>query len=130
MLQVTCALIEHDNKVLICQRSAIMKLPLKWEFPGGKIEAGESKAACLRREIYEELAIEISVEQPLAMVEHQYPEFSLSLYPFICTWKSGNVQLAEHIQALWVDPSDLMNYDWAEADVPIVKAYLKIINRS
>lgn len=61
MLHVTCAIIEHHNKILICQRSERMKLPLKWEFPGGKIEVGKSKVDCLKREIREELGLKIEV---------------------------------------------------------------------
>ena len=60
MLQVTCAIIQHADKILICQRLASMKLPLKWEFPGGKIETGESKEECLRREIKEEFILLLS----------------------------------------------------------------------
>lgn len=121
MLHVTCAIIEHQGKVLICQRSASMKLPLKWEFPGGKIEGEESKEECLKREIKEELGLEIEVGPALPHVEHHYPEFSLYLYPFLCTWIGGSLAIAEHAQAIWVSYDDLKNYDWAEADVPVVK---------
>lgn len=124
MLQVTCAIIEHANKILICQRSASMKLPLKWEFPGGKIESGESKEECLRREIKEELHIDINMHSALSMVEHHYADFSLQLYPFVCSLKSGEVKALEHAQAIWVDAAQLRNYDWAEADLPIVVEYL------
>lgn len=124
MLQVTCAIIEHANKILICQRSASMKLPLKWEFPGGKIESGESKEECLRREIKEELNIDIIIHNALTMVEHHYPGFSLQLYPFVCSLQSGKVEALEHAQAIWVDVDQLGDYDWAEADLPIVDEYL------
>jgi len=124
MLQVTCAIIEHANKILICQRSASMKLPLKWEFPGGKIETGESKEDCLRREIKEELHIDISIHSTLTMVEHHYADFSLQLYPFVCSLQSGEVKVLEHAQAIWVDVAQLRNYDWAEADLPIVNEYI------
>lgn len=93
MLQVTCAIIEHNNKVLICQRSATMKLPMKWEFPGGKIE---SKEDCLQREIKEELSMIITIDRALMPVEHQYPDFCICLYPFICKWESGKVLPTEH----------------------------------
>ncbi|MND73971.1 CTP pyrophosphohydrolase [compost metagenome] len=83
MLQVTCAIIQHANKILICQRSASMKLPLKWEFPGGKIETGESKEECLCREIKEELHIDISIHSALTIVEHHYADFSLLLSPIV-----------------------------------------------
>lgn len=121
MLHVTCAIIEHQGKVLICQRSASMKLPLKWEFPGGKVENGESKEECLKREIKEELGLEIEVRTALTVVEHHYPEFSLRLYPFLCKCAGGSLAIAEHAQAIWVSYNDLKNYDWAEADVPVVK---------
>jgi len=123
MLQVTCAIIEHANKVLICQRSASMKLPLKWEFPGGKIEAGESKEDCLFREIKEELNIDIAIAGALTMVEHHYPGFSIRLYPFVCRLTTGELKPAEHAQAIWVDVMELPKYDWAEADLPIVSEY-------
>lgn len=125
MLHVTCAIIEHDNKILICQRSERMKLPLKWEFPGGKIERGESKEACLKREIREELGLQIEIKSALTTVEHHYPEFSLCLYPFVCKWTGGSLAIAEHAQAIWVTKEELTNYDWADADLPIVEEYLK-----
>ena len=126
MLHVTCAIIEHDNKLLICQRSASMKLPLKWEFPGGKIEDGESKEDCLKREIREELGLEIEVGLALTPAEHHYPEFSLRLYPFFCKWTGGSLAIAEHAQAIWVSFDELKNYDWAEADVPIVNELMQL----
>ena len=88
MLQVTCAIIRHENKILICQRSAAMKLPLKWEFPGGKIEAGESREACFQREIHEELGIDVLITREVSIVEYDYSDFSISLYPF-----SGNLSI-------------------------------------
>lgn len=126
MLHVTCAIIEHDNKILICQRSERMKLPLKWEFPGGKVETGESKEDCLKREIQEELGLEIEVRSTLTPVEHRYPEFSLCLYPFLCKWTGGPLTIAEHAQAIWVNKNELQDYDWAEADVPIVNELMQL----
>jgi len=123
MLQVTCAIIEHAKKILICQRSASMKLPLKWEFPGGKIETGESKEDCLRREIKEEINIDITIREALTMVEH-YADFSLRLYPFVCSLQSGEVKALEHAQAIWVAIDQLLDYDWAEADLSIVNEYI------
>lgn len=125
MLHVTCAIIRRNNTILICQRSASMKLPLKWEFPGGKIEPGESKEDCLMREIKEELGIDIMVGPALNMVEYHYPKFAICLYPFECTLIGGDLNLTEHAQAIWVDNSELLNYDWAAADLPIVKALIQ-----
>lgn len=101
-----------------------MKLPLKWEFPGGKIENGESKKKCLCREIKEELQIDITIRSALTMVEHHYADFSLQLFPFVYSLQSGEVKALEHAQAIWVNTAELKNYDWAEADLPIVEEYL------
>ncbi|MGJ1433680.1 (deoxy)nucleoside triphosphate pyrophosphohydrolase [Sphingobacterium spiritivorum] len=124
MLYVTCAIIIHQEKILICQRSEKMKLPLKWEFPGGKIEPGESKKDCLIREIKEELHLHIEVNEALKMVEHHYTDFSLQLFPFVCSVRGGQLTPQEHAQVLWVSKQQLMDYDWAEADIPIVKEFL------
>ncbi|WP_262508757.1 (deoxy)nucleoside triphosphate pyrophosphohydrolase [Sphingobacterium sp. HMA12] len=115
---------DFDGKILICQRSASMKLPLKWEFPGGKIETGESKEDCLRREINEEINIDITIRRSLTMVEHHYADFSFQLYPFVCSLQSGEVKALEHAQTIWVAIDQLLDYDWAEADLPIVKEYI------
>lgn len=125
MLEVTCAIIFNENQVLIAQRGAKMKLALKWEFPGGKIEQGESKTACLVREIKEELNLEISIVTELNTVIHHYPEFSLRLYPFICAYQSGELNATEHAQVKWETLAKLMTYDWAAADVPIVKELME-----
>ena len=125
MLEVTCAIIFKENQVLIAQRSANMKLPLKWEFPGGKVEPGESKAACLAREIKEELNLEITIGEGLTDVTHHYPEFSLRLYPFICTYHSGELNAMEHAQVKWEKIANLMAYNWAAADVPVVEELME-----
>jgi len=101
-----------------------MKLPLKWEFPGGKIETGESKEDCLYREIKEEVNIDITIRKALTMVEHHYADFSLQLYPFVCSLRAGEVKALEHAQAIWVTIDQLLDYDRAEADLPIVDEYL------
>jgi len=113
--------------VLICQRSANMALPLKWEFPGGKIEEGESKEACLQREIEEELGLEIFVGKELPLVTHTYPTFRITLYPFLCKVQRGSIQLAEHAQAKWVPWQTLNDFDWAEADKPIVRTFMQLV---
>lgn len=126
MIHVSCAIIRHKGKILICQRSSAMKLPLKWEFPGGKIEKGESKEACLVREIKEELDIAITVKSRLKEVNHAYEDFSICLYPFIASLDYGQPKALEHAQFKWVTSEELLNYDWAEADIPIVEEYLSL----
>jgi 8-oxo-dGTP diphosphatase len=121
MLQVTCAIIENNGKILCAQRSEKMKLPLKWEFPGGKIEEDESLEACLKREIREELGIEIDILKQLPSFKHSYSEnFSIDLFPFRCIILSHEFQLAEHKQIKWLSLDKLKDLDWAEADVQIV----------
>ncbi len=125
-LHVTCALLEREGRVLCTRRSAAMSLPLKWEFPGGKINPGESAERCLQREILEELGVEVTVGVALTPVTHQYPEFAVTLYPFLCVTNAPeNIVLHDHDQAAWVLPEELGDFDWAAADVSVVKYYLQ-----
>ena len=124
LLHVTCAIIEKEDKVLICQRSATMSMPNKWEFAGGKIEEGESKEECLKREIAEELNIGIAVGEPLTPVTHHYSTFSIRLYPYLCRHTAGEINPREHTQAVWEERNKLRSYDWAAADLPILDEYL------
>jgi 8-oxo-dGTP diphosphatase len=125
-IHVSCALIEKNGKVLAVQRSERMSMPLKWEFPGGKLDPGEAHEDCLKREVLEELGIEIAVREPLTPVTHQYPDFRVTLYPFICTIRSGEIVLHEHTAQAWLLPGELQKPDWAEADGPIVEEYTAI----
>lgn len=127
MLRVTCAIIECNSKVLIAQRSQKMLLPYKWEFPGGKVEIGEKDEDCIVREVKEELNLDILVKSKLTSVVHHYDTFSLELIPFVCKVNTEMFIKTEHAQVLWVEPSALKKYDWAEADIPIVEEYLVMI---
>ena len=118
---VTCALIFLDEKVLCAQRSGKMILPGLWEFPGGKIEKGESPEECLVREIKEELAISIQISGALKPNDHSYSKGKvIRLMPFVCTWQSGEINLLEHQQVKWVGKDKLKSLTWAPADIPIV----------
>lgn len=125
MIHVTCAIIIYENKILIVQRSENMKLPLKWEFPGGKVENFESLESCLKREILEEININIDIIQKLTPITHQYPENKIKLFPYLVKHKSGKILLTEHKTYKLVNPNELKNFDWAEADIPIIKEILK-----
>lgn len=121
MLIVTCAIIIDRGKILICQRGEGMSLPFKWEFPGGKAEPGESGPAAIVREIREELQLDIEVLERWTPVEHAYPTFRIRLIPFVTRLKGGVLTLEEHLDARWVSADELHRYDWAPADVPIVR---------
>lgn len=123
-IHVTCAIIERDDLVLATLRSAAMSMPHKWEFPGGKINPGESAEECLRREIQEEIGIKISISRSMPACTHHYPSFTITLYPFVCTIEKGRPILHEHADLIWLRPTELHTLDWAEADVPVLAAYL------
>ncbi|MCB7479698.1 (deoxy)nucleoside triphosphate pyrophosphohydrolase [Christiangramia sediminis] len=126
MIQVTCALIEDNDRILCAQRSAEMKLPLKWEFPGGKLENGETLEDCLKREIKEELGLEITILERLPSNTHKYSENKIiKLIPFRCSLQTSEIDLKEHSKIEWAAIWQLENFDWAEADIPIVQHYIQ-----
>ena len=125
-IHVACAIIERAGLTLAARRSEKMSLPLKWEFPGGKIDAGESSEACLVRELQEEMGVRISVGLPLQPTTHSYPSFTVTLYPFICRIISGEITLHEHSEIAWLHPQELPPLDWAEADLPVIAEYLEL----
>ena len=125
-LHVACAIIELDGTVLTAQRSAAMSLPLKWEFPGGKIEAGETAEECLIRELREELGVSVFIGSALSPATHSYPEFAVTLYPFICRLTGGTVTMHEHHALKWVEPQQMPGLDWAAADLPVIREYMGI----
>ena len=122
-IHVSCAIIQEKNRVLAVQRSEQMSLPLKWEFPGGKIEKNETPEECLRRELKEELALDVQVGEALKPMTHAYRTFTVILYPFICVIKTGEMVLHEHAAFVWLPPSRLSSLDWAEADRPVLDVY-------
>ncbi|SMC86628.1 (deoxy)nucleoside triphosphate pyrophosphohydrolase [Pedobacter africanus] len=125
MIAVTCAIIvDEEGRVLVAQRSAAMKLPLKMEFPGGKVEEGETPQAGLIREIREELGVDIAIIAEIPANEHHYPDFSIRLIPYTCRIISGEIFLKEHAAYFWQAPHNLTELDWAAADIPVVHNYL------
>ena len=127
-IEVVAAVIFREGKVLCVQRAEHDKeyVSLKWEFPGGKVEVGESREETLVREIEEELVVEIHEIQFLMTVEHSYPDFHLTMHAYTCTLKAREVELREHIGLKWLAVEELDQLDWAEADVPVME-YLKKI---
>lgn len=128
-IHVTCGIIESKGLVLAAQRSRWMRIPLKWEFPGGKIENGELPEDCLMRELMEELGVQVAIDHSLPPITHDYPYLRVTLYPFVCHLVNGIPTNHEHAAIVWLPPENLMTIDWAEADIPIVLFYQKTINR-
>ena len=127
MIDVACAIIlRPDGTVLAARRGPTMRLPGLWEFPGGKIEVGESSGEALAREIDEELGVGIHLLRELAPVEHHYPDFSIRLHPWICEITSGELRPVEHSEIRWLDALALPCLDWAEADIPVLHALLAL----
>lgn len=127
--KVTCALIEQFGRVLITQRSETMLQAMLWEFPGGKIEEGETEEACLVREIQEELNLSITPVKRLTPVVQSYGDKTIELIPYICQYNRGAIKLDEHRSYHWVVPQDLANYDWCPADIPIMLEYVALTEK-
>ena len=123
-IKVVAAIIRKDNNVFATQRG-YGDYKDWWEFPGGKIEPGETPEAALAREIKEELDSEIDVDQYLTTVEHDYPEFHLSMDCYWCGVKSGKLTLLEHEAAKWLPLDNLRQVNWLPADVKVVEAIEK-----
>ncbi len=122
MINVVAAIIKNcEGKILITQRNLKKSQGGLWEFPGGKIEKGETREEAIIREIKEELTIEINVESYLGEKVFEYPEKSINLIALNCRVKSGNIYLTEHEEARWVEKAELNSFEFAPADIFIVK---------
>ena len=122
-IEVVAAIIHHDGKILATQRG-YGDFKDGWEFPGGKIESGETKEQALVREIKEELNIEISVDKFAIDIEYQYPNFYLFMSCFMCSIKEGSIELLEHNDGKWITKEELNTLNWLPADIDAVN-YLK-----
>jgi 8-oxo-dGTP diphosphatase len=122
-VEVVAAVIAREGKILAVRRgvSKLDYISEKWEFPGGKMEEGESQEETIRREIKEELSMEIQPIKHLLSHTHHYPDFSIELHTWLCTPLSEGLRLNEHKAFLWLEVKDLKVMDWAEADVEVVK---------
>lgn len=119
-IEVVAAVISRDGKYFATQRG-YGEFKDYWEFPGGKMEPGESREQALRREIMEELDTEIRVEDFLMTVDYDYPAFHLTMHCFLCTVVSGRLELKEHESAMWLAPQDLRTVNWLPADEAVVE---------
>lgn len=119
-INVVGAVITKDRLVLCAQRGSPGNLAGLWEFPGGKIEPGETPRAALEREITEELHCEVDVGDQVTTTTHEYDFGIVTLTTFYCRLVAGTPKLTEHAAIRWLSPSELTTIDWAPADVPAV----------
>lgn len=126
IIEVVAAIIIVNDKILCTQRgqNKYKYLSNKYEFPGGKIENGESKVEALKREILEELRMEIIPIKEFIKVIHKYSDFKLIMYSYICTCKHTSIELSEHVDFKWLHKDELKTLDWAAADIPIVESLI------
>lgn len=121
-IEVVAAIIYFEDKILCVQRpkNKLTYISEKFEFPGGKIEQGETQEEALKRELIEELNILTEIKSFFITVVHEYPDFELTMHSFICEVKTKQLILNEHIAQEWLSLPELNKLDWAAADIPIV----------
>jgi len=120
MIEVSCAIIMRDSKILAVQRGPESSHPWKWEFPGGKIQSEESAVQCVVREIEEELQVGIEVLLQLESIEFDYGNKQIRLIPFICIMTPGEIILTEHAAKYWFDFDHWQKIDWSGADYKLI----------
>ncbi len=127
-IEVVAAVIMHENKILCVQRNENKYdyISKKYEFPGGKVEQGETNENALKRELMEELDKEIFIQKFFRTVSHDYPDFKLTMHSYICSCDNETVTLNEHVDYKWLAKESLIDLDWAAADLPIVEEIMKL----
>lgn len=128
-LEVSGAILLRDGKVLCAQRGVNKHdyISKKYEFPGGKLEAGETPKEALHRELIEEMDVNIDIEdmEEFYVVEHQYPDFFIKMHCFICKMSDERINLKEHLDVQWRTVETIRELDWAPADIPVLEALIK-----
>lgn len=128
--QVVCAIIIDQNNKILCAQKNKTKFDytsFKWEFPGGKIEIGETKREAIIREIKEELDLDIIANQELCTINHCYQDFQITMTAIICQKKSEQITIKEHANIIWIEKQNLNTLNFADADKKIVE---KILNNN
>jgi len=121
MITVLCGIISNaEGEIFIARRKPGKSMAGKWEFPGGKLEPNESETDCLQRELLEELGMRVEVGEFLGENVHAYPSFTIRLLAYRCRFISASYELSDHDQYAWVKQEELLTYELAEADVPLV----------
>ena len=117
---VVAAIIIKNNKFFIAQRNRYKHMGFSWEFPGGKVEKGETLEVALKREIKEELNIDIDIKNKLGEENYQDEKINVRLHYFICSHINGEINLSEHEDSAWVTKNEFINYNFAEGDNDII----------
>ncbi|MGB6293874.1 MAG: (deoxy)nucleoside triphosphate pyrophosphohydrolase [Vibrio anguillarum] len=122
-IEVVAAVLKNEGEFLAVQRapSKLHYVSEKWEFPGGKVEAGETLVAAIIRELDEELRIDVTEPQFLLTIEHSYPDFDITMHCFVIEVPTRELELTEHIDSRWLSKDQLWDVDWASADIPAVE---------
>ena len=126
MKQITtvAGVIRNEKGEVLCtlrDQGKYEYVSLKWEFPGGKVEEGETQQQTLTRELQEELEIEVKIGDFFYQVEHDYPDFHLSMAVYECELVSSELKMNVHKGIKWLQPNEMMNLDWAAADIPVAE---------
>ena len=121
MIEVTAAIIQQEGRILICQRPANKACGLLWEFPGGKIEAGETGEQCIIRECQEELGVTLHVEHKLTDIIYEYPDRIVHLHFYLCDIAAGTPEKKEHEEIKWIEPHEVKLYTFCPADAEMLR---------
>lgn len=119
IVEVAAALIKDKNKILATRR-AYGEFTNMWEFPGGKLEKDETREEALKREIIEELEVEISIDEFLTTIEYDYPEFHLIMHCYMCSVIKGQMHFNDHNAFMWVDENTIHDLKWLPADILVI----------
>jgi len=127
MQKVIAALIIKDGKILVARRKKPKVLENKWEFPGGKLEPGETPEQCLSRELFEELNIIAEIKEFIGSNIHEYKHGKVEILLYRAEYISGEFKLNEHKEIRWILPAEFGDYDFLDADVPIIENLMRKI---
>tara|TARA_Y100000768_G_C23979159_1_gene684737 strand:+ start:2104 stop:2478 length:375 start_codon:yes stop_codon:yes gene_type:complete len=121
MIDVVAAVINKDNKYFIAQRNRNKHFSYHWEFPGGKVDEGEKFESALKREILEELSIDINIQEKISSQKHKDDKINVQVHYYLCEHLEGKIQLSEHEDMCWATKKDLFSYKMAPGDSKIIK---------